>query len=325
MSDDRQADAGSAGIPGLSVLRLHAPCGNHHLRLSLSANHDADPAEVWIYLNDALAACIPSFKGACELTGTLHAGGEAPCLTVTMYAPSLLLSEFRMIETGVPTVYIAGRQAPPVPASFPHKPSANPCYWGRMLPLFLTDRIAVACHPVRGEEFTLPEDLQPGDFVFLDIAIPDPMPESFDEKKCRARLETAVRLVRERDALPVLVTPLAVNHRVNDIFVDILSGYANAVVAVGERDRVPVLDLHARSSSALRLRDETQARALFVPEEVSLTNDPGAFLAARLIASEIRRILGWKEGGYQTLAAAVDTASLKDGSLTEKMLLYADV
>ncbi|MCR4763738.1 MAG: hypothetical protein K5696_09420 [Lachnospiraceae bacterium] len=321
------ADAGQA------MLLSDTGAGNFTVRLTLTARRNAAPADAFVFLGHrTLAAAIPSFKGSCEVSGTVHVGARASGrfdsvtpgqLALTLLAPSLFLSDCRIAETDVPTVHLTGSDlVADEPADLHYDPFGSPAGWGQMLPYFLSGRFAVANHAVPGTDAAilrdpacrsrLLEEFHPGDFVLLQFGHPEEDGKNAsDDTPFREQLGHFIGEIRARDALPVLITPPAGNTFSDGGYVDLQKDEASDIIAVGERSRVPVLELHARTVAVMEQNTKDKTAALFLPADPSPTNDAGAFLSARIIASELKRVCGWADD-YQALAQAVDRSTLRD-------------
>ncbi|MCR5674209.1 MAG: hypothetical protein K6G16_00725 [Lachnospiraceae bacterium] len=294
-----------------SLLKIDTGAGNFNVRLTLNARHEATPADAWVFFGHGfLAAAIPDFKGSCEISGTVHVEKESAdpdnasdSLFVEISAPSLFLSDCRIAETDVPTIHVAGNPSYVPGAGTESFGASSRAGWVQFLPYFLSHKFSVA-HQRADVLFS---DLNPGDYVLLPFVDDDESAEG----SYRERLTRCVEEVRNRQALPVLVTPLAENTWEDGRYRDTRKAHAATITAVGERSRVPVLDLHARSTARHEQEGQDACAPLYLAEDPAQTTARGAWFASRIIASELRRVCGWEEG-YQALAEAVEKTALTD-------------
>ena len=111
----------------------------------------------------------------------------------------------------------------------------------------------------------------------------------------RDNLRRYIAEAREIGAAPILITPLA-----RRIFGDdgkiksTLTPYAEAAIAVAAEDKVPLVDLHARSAEQLNQLGASGAAAYNPPTKDGSTdrthlNEKGATATAQLVAEELRK------------------------------------
>ena len=331
-----------ASTAGCSRFQFDTGCGNFHVHLTLNARREATPDDVWIYMGGRmLTAGIPRFKGSCEVSGNVHVGmrsfddPEHPVpdkLVVTVIAPSLFLTGIRVSETDCPTIYITGDySACARPASLVYHPMESGAGWGQMLSCFLTGRAAVAdrAYPgltlkrfqKNGYRDQLLQELKPEDYVLIQFDSENPSPDNPPTEEYREALARHVSDIQDRGARPVLVTPLAGNTWWGGGYQSLKQPLADAVIRLGDKMDIPVLDLHDKTASVIRQQGREASSALYLPGESEKTNDCGAYFAARIIASEIRRTCGWTEG-YQTLAEAIDKHALNESDSSRQVFTY---
>lgn len=149
------------------------------------------------------------------------------------------------------------------------------------------------------------EEVQPGDFVFIQFGHNDQSESKPDRytppDAFRANLTRFVQDVRDREATPVLLTPV-VRRRFDEAgqFYDVHGEYPALTRAVAAETGAPLLDVHRASEAALRAYGEAGSEALFLhlaPGEHpnypdGLTDDThfsplGAAVVAGLVADRI--------------------------------------
>lgn len=116
---------------------------------------------------------------------------------------------------------------------------------------------------------SLLEAMRPGDYVFIQFGHNDESVEKRDRHTppadYRRNLSRWVREVRERRALPVLLTPVA-RRRFDAAghVVDSHGEYPGIVRSVAAEQQVPLIDLQRSSEAALRDAGELKSRQLYL-------------------------------------------------------------
>ncbi len=220
-----------------------------------------------------------------------------------------------------PALYLMGDSTvTDQPAQVPYAPGAAYSGWGQMLPIFLGEQLCVSNHAhsglstetfrARGHYALLRELLQPGDMVMLQFG-------HNDQKRKHLAANTGftdhlvqyIGELRAAGVSPVLVTPLARNTWASETdYNDMLAPFAQAMFAVGERLRVPVLDLHGAMKDAICRVGLEGAKIWFHAGDYTHTNDFGAYMAAGFVAEEMagaglaqkRPLQDWKIYGPMT-------------------------
>ncbi len=186
------------------------------------------------------------------------------------------------------------------PAETPYAPGATYCGWGQMLQIYLGTGFVVSNHAHSGlstETFRekghycvmLPQ-VKAGDFVLIQFG-------HNDQKRVRLAADTGytdnlVRYIRElraAGAAPVLVTSLARNTWKSPAqYNDLLEKYADAVKKIGERENVPVADLHGRMMETILHAGMEDAKKWYHSGDYAHPNDFGAYMAAGFVAEGLR-------------------------------------
>lgn len=94
--------------------------------------------------------------------------------------------------------------------------------------------------------------------------------------------------IREKGAIPVLITPLGRNIWKNEKeYYDLLEDYADAVKQLACQMDVHCIDLHGASIDFICQCGPKRARDYFHPNDYTHTNEYGAYLAAGYIAGSL--------------------------------------
>ena len=187
---------------------------------------------------------------------------------------------------------------------FPYAPGSCYCGWGQMLGMFVDGDLCVSNHAHSGlttESFrteghwdVMKPLLKKGDFCLLQFGHNDQKLSHLQAfGGYSERLEEYVRELRALNVTPVLVTPLARNSWNSDgTYNDLLEAYANAVIHLGEKLHVPVIDLHAYSMKWIKQVGLEKAKELFYPGDYTHTNDFGAYVMAEYVGRQFCNIFG---------------------------------
>ncbi len=153
-------------------------------------------------------------------------------------------------------------------ANKPLMPARPERGWGQLLPIYFKDSVRIDNHAVNGRSSksfiaegrrkAVLEKMRAGDYVIIQFAHNDEktnnrvrVTEPFGSFK--QNLELFVRETREKNATPILATPIARRRFDEDgKFFDTHGDYPAAVRQVAEEQKVPVLELHAKTSEWLR-------------------------------------------------------------------------
>lgn len=186
------------------------------------------------------------------------------------------------------------------PAETPYAPGAAYCGWGQMLQVYLGTGLVVSNHAHSGlstETFRdkghydvmLPQ-VKAGDYVLIQFG-------HNDQKRLHLAAETGytenlLRYIKELRALgarPVLVTSLARNTWKSPTeYNDLLKRWADAAIKLGERENVPVVDLHGRMMEKILSAGMEDAKKWYHPGDYAHPNDFGAYMAAGFVAEGLR-------------------------------------
>ena len=222
-------------------------------------------------------------------------------LDVTVVGAGVHLCEISAEPWAGPTLYIAGDSTvTDQSADYPYLPGSSYCGWGQMLSAYLGEHVAVSNHAHSGlttESFRseghyeiLRERIKAGDLCLIQFGHNDQkLMHLLAEGGYRENLIRYIDELREKQAIPVLVTPLARNSwRGGDgAYNDLLEGYARVCHEVGEEKGVPVLDLHEKSMAFVKAQGREAAKRFFFPSDYTHSNDYGAHLFAGYIFEEL--------------------------------------
>lgn len=222
-------------------------------------------------------------------------------LDVTVVGAGVHLCEVSAEPWQGRTLYIAGDSTvTDQSADYPYLPGSSYCGWGQMLAAYLGDQMAVSNHAHSGlttESFRsgghydiLYHRIKAGDLCLIQFGHNDQkLMHLLAEGGYRENLIRYIEELREKGAVPVLVTPLARNSwRGGDgAYNDLLDGYALACHEIGEKMDVPVLELHEKSMDFVKTQGREAAKRFFFPSDYTHSNDYGAYLFAGYIFKEL--------------------------------------
>ncbi|NND45529.1 MAG: rhamnogalacturonan acetylesterase [Xanthomonadales bacterium] len=152
--------------------------------------------------------------------------------------------------------------------------------WGEMLPGWFDAKTVVVKNHARNGRSTrtfieqgrwqaLLEITRPGDYVFIQFGHNDQSKRKVDRytppEQYRANLERFVAEVRERRAIPVLMTPV-VRRRFDEsgAFYDSHGDYPDDVRQVAESTGTTLLDMENSSREVLRARGAEESKSLYL-------------------------------------------------------------
>lgn len=189
--------------------------------------------------------------------------------------------------------------------------------WGQMLPRFLAPDVAVANHAESGRALhsfrregrldKILGTIRAGDYLFVQFGHndqKDKTPGSGPFTTYKENLKQYVRAARDKDAFPVLVTPMERRRWSGGKPGQTLADFAEAVRQVGREERVSVIDLHAMSLELYGALGEEGSKRAFVHyaartfpgQDEPLKDDShhspyGAYELARCVVEGIRKEL----------------------------------
>jgi len=226
-----------------------------------------------------------------------------------------------------PALHLAGDSTMADKPLVPPNPERG---WGQLFRDLVREPERVVNHAVNGRSTRNFRDqgrwthllgqLAPGDFVLIqfghnDAKREDPLRYAEAGTAYRENLRRFIREVRERQAHPLLATPLMRrNFDSAGVLVDTHADYAPVMRSVAAVDGVPLLDLHRSSAELLSSLGQDRSKAYFLwiepgqyarypagLKDNTHFTEPGARAMAALAAEALRRqnhpLAGWlKEG-----------------------------
>lgn len=242
-------------------------------------------------------AAVPE-EGNYRITVTLSLPQEAE------HPQEVRIREILISPAEVPTIYIAGDSTvTDQTASYPYLPEQSYSGWGQMLGYYMEERFAVSNHAHSGlttESFRseghyriLLDRIGRGDLCLLQFGHNDQKLFHLSaEGGYRKNLERYILEIRQKGAVPILVTPLARNTWRGDsgTYNDLLGEYHAVCRGIGAEQDVPVVGLHEKSMAFITDHGREGARGYFYPSDYTHTNDFGAYLFAGYVADELKRL-----------------------------------
>ncbi|MGL6174163.1 MAG: rhamnogalacturonan acetylesterase [Cellulosilyticaceae bacterium] len=193
--------------------------------------------------------------------------------------------------------------------------------WGQVLHLYLKDDIEIYNYAKNGrssksfmEEGRLEkinQSIQAGDFLLIQFGHND---QKEDEKRhtepyttYQEYLTQYVEVARKNQAIPVLITSLYRRHfdEMGNLLENVHGEYPHAMVELGDKLEVPVIDLCTKSKKILQDLGEERSRELFMnlganqstqyPEGIvdnTHLRYKGAIYMAGIVANELKQLGG---------------------------------
>ncbi len=214
------------------------------------------------------------------------------------------ISQVQIQSAETKTIFLAGDSTvTDQPSGYPYEPGACYCGWGQALPAYLSTGAAVSNHAHSGlttESFRkeghyeiLTRLAKSGDIVLFQFGHNDQKLSHLKaEEGYRDNLIRYITECREKEILPVIVTPLSRNtwSEEGTKYVDLLKEYDKVCKQIGETYHVAVIDLHKRSKSFLLENGLEASKRYFYPGDYTHSNDFGGYLFAGFVAEEMKRI-----------------------------------
>ena len=188
--------------------------------------------------------------------------------------------------------------------------------WGQVLPSYFTDKLAIENHAKNGRSTrsfitedrwgTLIRRVQKGDVVLIQFGHNDAKKEDnkryADVNVYRYNLIRMVHEVREKQATPILVTPIARREFENGVLVDRHGEYPEVVRKLAKDLKVDLIDMHRMSMDLLTELGEEKSKELYVhvaageyakfpegKEDNTHLNEQGALEMAKLAVNTITK------------------------------------
>ncbi len=177
------------------------------------------------------------------------------------------------------------------------------CYtgWGQMLSLFLgvdyrvvnfaKSGLTTDTFRNEGHYDLLIKELKEGDYCLFQFGHNDQkLKELHYNGRYKENLIRYINEIRERKAIPILVTPIARNtwNCVSNEYNDLLVDYANTVREVSIEQNVHLVDLHLFAKNWIIENGRDGVRAYFYPGDYTHTNDYGAYFFAKFVYEQLK-------------------------------------
>lgn len=240
-------------------------------------------------------------------------------LLMDIYQKLFLLVTFSLFTITLPAqelnIFLIGDST----MSDKKNPDENPEHgWGQVLPVLLTDHVEVKNHAMNGRSSrsfigegrwkTVLEELQPGDYVFIQFGHNDQKyksPSGFTNPNTgyRANLERYVKETREKGANPVLFSSI-VRRNFNEYgtLIDTHGDYPLVTRIVAENMKVPFVDLQMATEKLVLFYGLEDSKSLYLhfkpgqnkyfpggKEDDTHLSRKGALLVATLALQEIAK------------------------------------
>lgn len=172
--------------------------------------------------------------------------------------------------------------------------------WGQMLPSFFKPKmVAIANHAESGEATTsfiaakrldkILQLIKEGDYLFIQFGHNDQNQKRSIGDYTKA-LKHYLDEARKRDAIPVLVTPIARrNFGPDGMIRNNLGDYPEAVRKLAKDEKVALIDLNALSKEYYESLGPEKSKIAFVAKDNTHTNEVGALELGRRVADAIRK------------------------------------
>jgi lysophospholipase L1-like esterase len=229
-----------------------------------------------------------------EKTSELWAWDEKLTLEFNNRRPAVCAIEITRAD--VPTLFLLGDSTVCDQALEPYNS------WGQMLTRFFKPELAIANHAESGESLQsslgakrldkVLSLMKPGDYLFIQYGHNDEKEKgegvgAFTTYK--ESLKHFVAETRKRGGIPVLITP--VQRRTFDASGKITNShgdYPDAVRKVAKEENVPLIDLHAMSSTLYEAWGPEASKRAFAPNDGTHHNNYGSYELARCIVEGIK-------------------------------------
>ncbi len=180
------------------------------------------------------------------------------------------------------------------------------CYtgWGQMLSLyvgidyrvknFAKSGLTTDTFRQEGHYDKLLKELNEGDYVMFQFGHNDQkLKELHYDGRYKENLITYINEIRERKAIPILVTPLARNtwNCISNEYNDLLFDYANVVREVSSETHTFLVDLHSFAKDWISEKGRDGVRPYFYPGDYTHTNDYGAAFFGQFVAESLESLI----------------------------------
>ncbi len=345
-------------------LWLKADTGPGRFRLTVTVTAEADTEDALIFVSRRRLVWRGALKAGesrtvealCDVSPIIAVGGgdaavgdlgRAEDVSVDLAVLGAGLQALQISAFEGPCIFIMGDSTvTDQPAETPYAPGAAYCGWGQMLPLYTGSALAVSNHAhsglstetfrERGHYDVMLPQVQAGDLVLIQFG-------HNDQKRVHLAAETGytenllryIREIRQKDAKPALVTSLARNTWKSETeYNDLLAAYAGAMERIGQREAVPVVNLHGKSVDAVKRAGMDGAKQWYHAGDYAHPNDFGAHMMAGFVARGLREaglipaytVPAWPTGGPMAPLTAPSEPEKRHGNTppgeTKKLVDY---
>lgn len=181
--------------------------------------------------------------------------------------------------------------------------------WGQFLRKYVPDHMCIKNHAVGGKSAKtfiteglfdpIISEIKPNDYLLIQFGHNDSTrdrPERFTEpyEEFKEYLTAYIDQARLKKAVPILITPVAILHYVQDEFLVDLGDYCNAMKEVAIEKGVQIIDLMKHSIAYLTSIGYVEAKKLYMisvngTDCVHLT-EQGADRMAELVYKELKKL-----------------------------------
>lgn len=147
----------------------------------------------------------------------------------------------------------------------------------------------VAIYDRYGMFRSIQKKLKKGDYVFIQLGHNEVYTQwegvGSTVSEYKTYLIDYIKKIRSKKAIPVLITPPPVN--TSGKYVPYVPQYRTAMISVGKKYKVPVLDLGKKSAGYFNLIGKKQVRTMYVKDNMHFT-PKGATQLAKILSVEIK-------------------------------------
>lgn len=188
-------------------------------------------------------------------------------------------------------------------APLPYLPAVTYSSWGQSITAFLDENYAVENQAHSGNttesfvkegRFSIVEEfLASKDYVFFQFGHNDQkISHLLPQRDYRKNMIAFIQKVKEKNAFPILVTPLARNTWDSEgNYLDLLIDYDKEIKDLGKEFQIPVVNLHDLSMDFWKKLGKHASQSYFPPGDYTHNNEIGSYLVASFVYEELHRIL----------------------------------
>ena len=147
---------------------------------------------------------------------------------------------------------------------------------------------SVAIYDKYGMFQSIQKKLKKGDYVFIQLGHNEVYTQWWTGStvpEYQAYLIDYIKKIRSKKAIPVLITPPPVN--TSGKYAPYVPQYRTAMISVGKKYKVPLLDLGKKSADYFNLVGKKQAHTMYVKDNMHFT-PKGAAQLAKILSVEIK-------------------------------------